>query len=84
MDQWDPIGVKEYPEAADEYDGYIGGVYGLLSRGATDQELADHLSKIETEHMGLSRQANQSRLLAVALVLREVVERVEQNRVKPD
>ena len=26
MAEWDPIGVSDIPEAADEYDSYIGGV----------------------------------------------------------
>ena len=29
MAEWDPIGVSDIPEAADEYDSYIGGVYEL-------------------------------------------------------
>lgn len=27
MRDWDPIGVHGIPEAADEYDMYIGGIY---------------------------------------------------------
>lgn len=30
---WDPIGVPDLP--ADEYDMYIGGIYGLIVRGAS-------------------------------------------------
>ena len=33
MDVWDPIGVKDEPNAQDEYDGYLGGVYELLVSG---------------------------------------------------
>ena len=36
MEEWDPIGVSDTPEAADEYDGYIGGIYELLERGASE------------------------------------------------
>jgi hypothetical protein len=54
MEEWDPIGVNEVPEAADEYDGYIGGIYALLRDGASDERLAEHLSEIETKTMGLS------------------------------
>jgi hypothetical protein len=35
MAEWDPIGVCDIPDAALEYDGYIGGVYELLERGAS-------------------------------------------------
>jgi len=54
MQKWDPIGVKDVPEAADEYDMYIDDIYCLLKRGASDEELSKHLVKIETERMGLS------------------------------
>jgi hypothetical protein len=54
MAKWDPIGVSDEPNAADEYDSYIWGIYKLLERGADDKEIADHLLKIETERMGLT------------------------------
>jgi len=53
MEEWDPIGVNDVPEAADEYDGYIGGIYALLRDGASDERIAQHLSEIETKTMGL-------------------------------
>jgi hypothetical protein len=51
MEEWDPIGVSDIPEAADEYDGYIGGVYELLDDGASEQEIAAHLRGIEVREM---------------------------------
>jgi len=54
MDVWDPIGVKDEPNAQDEYDGYLGGVYELLVRGACDEDIEDHLWRIVTERMGLA------------------------------
>src|SRR5664279_1719167 len=50
---WDPIGIADIPEAQDEYDSYIPGIYGRLIRHISEQELFDHLWQIETEHMGL-------------------------------
>ncbi len=32
---WDPIGVRNVPQAQDEYDAYVGGVYRLIASGAT-------------------------------------------------
>ena len=32
--EWDPIHIQDVPEAQDEYDGYVGGVYRLLAGGA--------------------------------------------------
>lgn len=40
MQEWDPIGVNDVPEAGDEYDGYIGEVYALIERGATESEMS--------------------------------------------
>ena len=52
MQDWDPIGVKDEPLAADEYDSYIGGVFSLLSRGPSDQVISDYLREIEMKRMG--------------------------------
>jgi len=51
---WDPIGIKDEPAAADEYDSYVGGVYRLIAAGATPRELAEHLAKVETDRLGFS------------------------------
>lgn len=69
LHEWDPLGVMDVPEAQDEYDGYVGGVYGLLVSGATAEQLAEHLWKMETDTMGLST-ADQAALLPVAQSLR--------------
>jgi hypothetical protein len=53
MGVWDPIGVKDEPNAQDEYDGYLGGVYKLLVSGASDERIEEHLWQIVTEQMGL-------------------------------
>ncbi|MFZ0688582.1 MAG: hypothetical protein WAM68_02050 [Acidobacteriaceae bacterium] len=78
MEKWDPINVKDEPRAADEYDGYIWGVYGLLRRGASDEEIAEHLHTIETEKMGFTDREGSpfvppQALLPVAAELRKVV-----------
>jgi hypothetical protein len=54
MDVWDPIGIKYEPNAQDEYDGYLGGVYELLVGKASDEQIQDHLWRIVTERMALS------------------------------
>ncbi len=53
MSQWDPIGVQDEPNAADEYDGYLGDILTLLERGASADELATYLLNVETIRMGL-------------------------------
>ncbi len=49
---WDPIGVRNEAEASSEYDAYVGSVHTLLARGATAREIAEHLTRVETERMG--------------------------------
>lgn len=49
--QWDPIGVADAVD--DEYDGYIGAIYSLLRRSASEDAIANHLLSIEVERMGL-------------------------------
>jgi hypothetical protein len=51
MSKWDPIGVNDVPEAANEYDSYIGGVYELLESGASEESIRAHLRTIEIEAM---------------------------------
>ena len=70
-DSWDPIGVAD--EVPDEYDGYIGGLYGLLQRENADDTIVEHLRRIETEWMGL-QEPSRTRL-------REVVARLRQLRL---
>ena len=49
---WDPLGVKDVPQAQDEYDAYVGGVYRLIASGATAKQIAEHLVRIETDRLG--------------------------------
>jgi hypothetical protein len=51
---WDPIGVAGAPAARDEYYGYLPVVYGMLKQGSDETALANYLSEISTEGMGLS------------------------------
>ena len=53
LHDWDPVGVQDEPNARDEYDSYVGDVYGLLARGASPKQVAEHLARIEADRMGL-------------------------------
>lgn len=53
LDVWDPIGVKDEPNAQDEYDGYIGRLYELLVSRAPNSELVDYLYWAVHDNMGL-------------------------------
>lgn len=54
MRDWDPIGVKDEPMAADEYDMYLGEIYGLLVDGVSETSIASHLRNIEIKRMGFA------------------------------
>jgi len=64
---WDPIHVEDIP---DEYDAYVGGVYHLLARGASEFAIATYLASVERESMGCSTSAEA--LLPVARRLRQL------------
>lgn len=53
LKQWDPIGVRDYPAAHDEYDQYLPAILNLLENGATIMEIARHLGSIVSSEMGL-------------------------------
>ena len=54
LNVWDPIGVKNEPNAQDEYDCCLGSLFTLLMTNATDDQIAEYLWRQGTEHMGLS------------------------------
>jgi hypothetical protein len=73
MDEWDPIGVKDIPEAADEYDGYLGAIYGLIGRDASIAEISEYLRSVEVNQMGIGPSAK-SCLDAIAASLKRLLQ----------
>ena len=71
LEEWDPIGVLDEPLAQNEYDGYLGGVYGLLERNASEAKIVNHLRFTETVNMGMQGQSEE-KLLAVAKSLKRI------------
>jgi hypothetical protein len=71
MTVWDPIGIQDEPACADEYDSYIDGIFGQLTRGTDDNELAEYLGEIVTNRMGLSA-ATKEAMLPTVRALREI------------
>ena len=75
--KWDPIGVggADHGWPADEYDAYLLNAAGQLWNGRSDEEVADYLVYIETEHMGLTAVPNiHPRALDLARTIRSYVE----------
>lgn len=58
---WDPIGVSEVPAARDEYDDYVLAVVRLVMGGATEVEIASHLTEIERSRMALPPNEDRAR-----------------------
>ena len=55
MEGWDPIGVAEIPEAADEYDTYVGAVGRMLREGRSADEIHAYLTFVRVDRIGLGR-----------------------------
>ena len=53
MEEWDPIGVRGVPEAADEYDSYLPSIVSRLGNNMGDEQVAEYLTEIEEVQMGL-------------------------------
>jgi hypothetical protein len=68
MREWDPIGVADVPEAADEYDSYVSQIHGLLIRREPLDKLVDFLWWVETEHMGLAGDRRKTEQVAERLL----------------
>jgi len=71
MDVWDPIGVKDVPNAQDEYDGYIGKLFELLTTGGSDADLVEQLYWAAHDQMGLDA-AHRSDMLSTVEALRKI------------
>ena len=74
-DDWDPIGVNCFPDAHGEYDSYASALLCRILHGDSAQDLDFHLSRIETDSMGLPQRPTSCRATAIAklLALREAV-----------
>jgi hypothetical protein len=70
LDVWDPIGVKDEPNAQDEYDGYVGLIFDSLSGGATDEQLTDRLLYFVNDRMGLK--ATPEKMIPTVRALRAI------------
>jgi len=64
---WDPIGVMDDPNCPrDEYDLYVGAIYGHLARGEPAEFIARYLCRVEEDLMGLGPVPASARLSVAA------------------
>jgi hypothetical protein len=69
LEIWDPIGMSDEPNAQDEYDGYVGRAFELLTTGGSDKEIVEYLLWI-TGRMGMD--ASRVSLQTVTAALRQI------------
>jgi hypothetical protein len=69
LDVWDPIRISDEPNAQDEYDGYSGRVFELLTTGGRDEEIIDYLLWV-TDRMGMD--GSRASLQTVVAALRSI------------
>ena len=53
INEWDPIGVSDIPEARDEYYAFIPQVFEKVINGESVQSIAKLLRNLETEELAL-------------------------------
>lgn len=75
MSVWDPIGIKDEPACADEYDRYVDDILQLLVSGSNSRTIADHLAGIVTGPMGLA--ATAKTMLPTAQALLDILPRAK-------
>ena len=51
--KWDPIGISSEDWPRDEYHAYLPVVFSMVTKGQTSEDIANYLTYISTEYMGL-------------------------------
>lgn len=73
LHDWDPIGVGHAPQCFNEYSGYVRRVYDIAVSTRSARAVAEHLVKMEREHMGLSASRRWEERLPVAEKILQLV-----------
>lgn len=71
LNTWDPIDIKDEPNAQNEYDNYIGRLSDFLVSNAPDTELTEYLYWAVHECMGFDG-ASRSDMAATVEALRKI------------
>lgn len=67
--EWDPIGIRNIPEAKAEYDAYVPSLCLLLRRSQSITEIYKYLCWIEVDRMGLDLNEVNTMMIAKKLIL---------------
>ena len=73
--KWDPIGISEGNWARDEYQSYLPQVFKLALENEKPEPIANYLSVVTTESMGLSEEKSHD--LKIAKLILEIKEGLE-------
>jgi hypothetical protein len=65
---WDPIGIRDVPQARDEYDEYLPLIAKMIIKGTTVAELSSHLLEIERDAFGLKGDPERADRVAMRLL----------------
>ncbi|NJM37872.1 MAG: hypothetical protein HC845_08480 [Akkermansiaceae bacterium] len=76
LNEWDPIGIRNIPEAQDEYVAYVPRICELLKLPDSRNDVSSYLWWLATEQMGISenRQVTEDftdRLIQIATTMKE-------------
>jgi len=66
--RWDPIGVRDVPQAQDEYDAYISPLLHLLHAGQTEDAVTAYLTTLVEDEIGLDSRPEREQQFAATLV----------------
>ncbi|MGN8172537.1 hypothetical protein [Agrobacterium sp. 22117] len=67
LTEWDPIGIKDFDGAQDEYDSYVRPLCDLIFEGASEDAFYRYLLWAEVDHMGLPLEGNRASAIAKKL-----------------
>jgi hypothetical protein len=70
--KWDPIGISDSDWPRDEYHSYLPRVFNLALENISPEPIAEYLSIITSENMGLSRAKSHD--MAIAKLILEIKE----------
>ena len=68
LKEWDPIGVADVPQAADDYDMYAMPIFTAIHSGANADDITACLEWVAIERMGLHGAPATSRRVAEKIV----------------
>ena len=72
LTQWNPFCIYDIPVCEDEYDSYIPGIIRLLTSGADEYKMTNHLRGLELHSIGFS-ESNSEKNKQVAQLLLQLV-----------